>query len=153
MHFQKKQVEAELLYHRVLHLQALAGGTHSLTFTSTLISLALLLLSNGGKHVDEADEMLKKALQLREEVFGRDHPSCAVVIHNLSLVCAVRRNYMKAGKLLEESTETNRKAFGKRSQEVALGLMNIERLMVSQGNESLVGDLRDFLTEGGFKSW
>lgn len=145
LHFLKQYEQAEVSYRHVLQMRAFVNGTHDTDYVSTMNSLAVMKLDIGA--YDEAENLFKEALKLREDLFGREHPSCARILHNMSLVTAARRNYSWAGKLLEESIEINRKAFGKQSPEVALGLMNVEQLMISQGNENMTQEIKQYVDQ------
>jgi len=47
--------------------------------------------------------------------------------------------------------ETSRRNFGKKSPEVSRSLMNLESLLVSQGNAVLGEEIRGYLTEYGHR--
>ena len=53
------------------------------------------------------------------------YSECSLISLFLALTFAARRNYAYAGKILEESIEINRKAFGKKSPEVAIGYVSL----------------------------
>merc|ERR1711871_1207892 len=112
-------------------------------YSATLNSFGLMQLDRG--LVDEAEEMFKRAMTLRDQAVGRDHPAYAEVVHNRALTFAARRNYAYAGKIFEESIEINRKAFGKKSPEVAMGLKCMEALLISQGNGAMGEEIRAYL--------
>jgi hypothetical protein len=91
-------------------------------------------------------------MKLRESSLGKQHPSYGYAQHNLALVFAARRNYAWSGKTTEDAMEVSRRNYGKKSHEVSRSLMNLERLLVSQGNSFLGEEIRTYLVEYGHQN-
>jgi tetratricopeptide (TPR) repeat protein len=79
-----------------------AGTEHPSTLTS-MNNLALVL-SDQGKH-EQAEEMHRQALGLRETVLGKEHPSTLTSMNNLANVLRDQGKY-------EQAEEMHRQALG-----------------------------------------
>jgi tetratricopeptide (TPR) repeat protein len=71
---------------------------------STLMSMNSLamVLKDQGKY-EQAEEMLRQALRLRETVLGKEHPSTLMSMNNLAGVLMDQGKYERAEEMLQQS--------------------------------------------------
>ncbi len=70
------------------------------------------LFQNAAGHFAEAEEALRKALRLSEEIFGAGHPEHSHELRNLAMVRAARGDYAEALSLASQALQADEAAFG-----------------------------------------
>ena len=73
-----------------------------------------------------------RSLEIREKVFGKEHPDVANSLNNLAGIYHEQGKYEEAEPLLRRSLSIYKKAFGEESFEVAFGLNNLAVLICMQ---------------------
>jgi CHAT domain-containing protein len=83
----------------------------------------------------EAVEPARRALQVRREVWGEDHPASATSLYALAWVyyCTGRRQYAEAEPLLRQALAIRRRALGKDHPQYALILHDLAVLCETRG--------------------
>ncbi len=94
--------EAEPLYRRALDLRRKHLGVHHATAQS-MNNYGIFLRARGSEA--EAGSVLKEAVAMYSEVFGRDHPTMALPIGNYASWMLDNGSLAEAQKLLEESLD------------------------------------------------
>ncbi|MBC7817249.1 MAG: CHAT domain-containing protein, partial [Planctomycetaceae bacterium] len=124
--------EAEALYSRAFSTWDKASeSVGAATLAGHFHDLALLF-SRQGRYA-EALAIYRKALKLREEALGHDHPELAPLLTNLAVVLDARGDKAEAEKLYRRSLEIQRKAFGNQHPSLATNLHNLAALFTDQG--------------------
>ncbi|MBM4271677.1 MAG: tetratricopeptide repeat protein [Deltaproteobacteria bacterium] len=105
------------------------------------------------KKYEEAISYAKKALAIREKVFGRDHPEVSQILDTLGWLGYSAERYKEAEPFYQRSLEIKEKAFGQRDARVALTLWylaHIRRNMERYGEaESLYKRALSIYESGG----
>lgn len=89
-------------------------------------------LFNGGKYV-EAEPLYLRALAIREEVRGPEHPDVAESLNNLGLLYVRQGQYAKAEPFYQRALAIREKALGLDHRAVAQSLNNLAWLYYEQG--------------------
>jgi tetratricopeptide (TPR) repeat protein len=79
-------------------------------------------------HYLEAEEFLKRALEIRTTTSGPDHPETAIILNNLGRVAQARGERAKAHALFERAIRIWESALGPDHPDVANGLANLGAL-------------------------
>lgn len=85
-----------------------------------------------GRH-EEAEPWFREALEMRRELFGRDHPDVAESLHSLGIVLSERGDYEAAEDLLRESLALRRELRGNVDPDVAETLDDLAILLHLRG--------------------
>ena len=91
-----------------------------------------LALFNAGKY-DEAEPLYLRALAIREEVRGADHPDVAESLNNLGLLYRTQGQYARAEPMFHRALAIREKAFGLEHDAVAQSLNSLAWLYYEQG--------------------
>ena len=92
---QSNNAEAQFL-HTLKNAEALGQGNPLLL--SSLYSLAAFYREQG--EFDKAESQYKRALRLKEEMSGPDHPDVAMILHNYAALLRDARRYREAENLI-----------------------------------------------------
>ena len=84
---------------------------------------------------DSAAAILEKALSIRRELFGRDHPDVAESMTNLGQVLYDKSDFAAAEPLYREGLEIRRKIFGREHAKVAESLNGLGTLLDAKGED------------------
>jgi len=66
-----------------------------------------------------AQKKLNKALRIREDCFGKEHPEVARTLHNIATLKVAQKSYNEAKELFERSLEIRKKVLGEEHPEIA----------------------------------
>jgi tetratricopeptide (TPR) repeat protein len=121
--------ERELLTE--LH-EAEQKGSDDLPFASTLYNLAILRRQQG--RLAEAEQLYRRALEIRERQEGPGHPDVATTLNNLAGMEAAQGQYDGARPLLERALAIRQAALGNEHVLTAESLNNLALLYAAQGN-------------------
>lgn len=83
--------------------------------------------------LDQAEHLLKNALEIREGLFGKSHTDTAESMNHLASVYVARTEYKKAGPIFREALAIER-GFNENSPKVADLLNNIAQVELNTGN-------------------
>src|SRR5262245_46599793 len=97
-----------------------------------IISYLGLALDQAG-HYTEAEPYLNRALAIRENALGADHPSTAESLNNLAELYRLQGKYAEADPLYKRALDITEKALGADHPSTATSLNNLASLYVSQG--------------------
>jgi CHAT domain-containing protein/Tfp pilus assembly protein PilF len=89
-------------------------------------------LTNAGRYAD-AIPIAQRALTLRENALGRDHPDVATSLNNLAFLYVRQGRYAEAEPLYQRSLAIREKALGRDHPDVAISLNNLAILYYSEG--------------------
>src|SRR5262249_8707567 len=81
----------------------------------------------------EAEPLLERALAIRRQAFGKDHPLVALSLESLAREEMARRNFERADSLLQESLDARERTLGPSHPEVANALIRLAELCELQG--------------------
>jgi tetratricopeptide (TPR) repeat protein len=81
----------------------------------------------------EAEPLLKRALEIKENVLGKDHPSVARSMNNLALLYYAQGKYTEAEPLFRGALAILEKVLGKDHPDVAILLNNLAGLYIDEG--------------------
>ena len=81
----------------------------------------------------EAEALHQRALKLREDILGKEHPDVAQSLNNLATVYLEQRRYSEAISLYERALEIWKKTRGEDYYKLAAGLNNLASLYEVQG--------------------
>jgi eukaryotic-like serine/threonine-protein kinase len=90
-----------------------------------------------------AEAMHRRALDLRKELYGNEHPDIADSLHNLGDVLAGNGNYSEAEALHREALAMRQKLFGAEHPQVAKSLLNVAEVVWRQGGRSAEAESLD----------
>jgi len=121
--------ERELLAE--LH-EAEQKGSNDLPFATTLYNLAILRRQQG--RLAEAEQLYRRAMEIREREEGPNHPDVATTLNNLAAVQAAQGHYDAARPLLERALAIRQAALGNEHVLTAESLNNLALLYAAQGN-------------------
>jgi len=109
-----------------------AKGADDLALADTLYNLAILRRQQG--QLDEAEQLYRRALTIREQHQGPNHPDVATVLNNLAALEAALGHYDAARPLLERALSIRQTALGGDHVLTAESLNNLALLNAAQGN-------------------
>jgi tetratricopeptide (TPR) repeat protein len=110
---------------------SLAGDPVGLGEANRLSYVALVSEATGA--YAEAQALQERALALREQALGPDHPSIAGNLNNLATVHHARGAYAEARALLERALAIQEKALGPDHPEIAMSLTNLANVYYETG--------------------
>ncbi|NEP23597.1 tetratricopeptide repeat protein [Moorena sp. SIO3I6] len=93
------------------------------------------VLYQQGKYSD-AIPLAKRALEIRQEILGEEHPDVASSLNNLALLYQSQGRYAEAEPLLQQALALRKKLLGEDHPDVAESLNNLAVLYHSQGRYS-----------------
>jgi CHAT domain-containing protein len=89
----------------------------------------------------EAGPLLQKALDIRRQVLGEDHPDTARSYNNLAMNLHAQGKYAEAGPLLQKALDIWRQALGEDHPSTATGYNNVAMILNAQGKYAEAGPL------------
>lgn len=107
-------------------------GSDELALASTLYNLAILRRQQG--QLDEAGQLYRRGLEIRERKQGPNHPDVATVLNNLAALEAARGRYDVAQPLLERALTIRETGLGDEHILTAESMNNLALLYAAQGN-------------------
>jgi tetratricopeptide (TPR) repeat protein len=127
----RAQKKAEQALLAELHNAEQQGGD-DLALATTLYNLAILRRQQG--RLDEAAQLYRRGLQLRERKQGPNHPDVATILNNLAALEAARGRYETAQPLLERALTIRQTGLGDEHILTAESMNNLALLYAAQGN-------------------
>jgi tetratricopeptide (TPR) repeat protein len=107
-------------------------GGEDLALAGTLYRLAILRRQQG--EFAEAEQLYRRALEIRERVQGPNHPDVAMVLNNLAALEVAQGSYDVARPLLERALAIRQTALGDDNVLTAESLSNLALLQAAQGD-------------------
>jgi tetratricopeptide (TPR) repeat protein len=107
-------------------------GTQDLALAGTLYRLAILRRQQGD--FAEAEQLYRRALEIRERVQGPNHADVAMVLNNLAALEAAQGHYDAAQPLLERALAIRQTALGEDNVLTAESLSNLALLHAAKGD-------------------
>ncbi|KAK0623518.1 hypothetical protein B0T14DRAFT_425965 [Immersiella caudata] len=98
----------------------------------SLLSKVGQSFQNLGKY-KEAEQMHQQALQLREKVLGKEHPSTLTSMNNLGNVLDGQGKYEEAEQMHQQALQLNEKVLGKEHPSTLDSMNNLGNVLGSQG--------------------
>jgi tetratricopeptide (TPR) repeat protein len=120
-----------LLPHALLSLHRAAAQEASLPLAS-LASKAAQYLHERGRYA-QAELLYQRALRIREQVLGPEHPEVAASLNSLANLSWEQGQYPGAERLLQRALQIREQALGPEHPEVAASLNNVAILAFEQG--------------------
>lgn len=124
----EKETERELLAEL---RESEEKGTSNLALATTLYNLAIMRRQQGA--FAEAEQLYRRALEIREREEGPNHPDVATTLNNLAGLEAAQGHYEAAQPLLERALHIRQTALGENAL-TAQSLNNLALLYAAQGN-------------------
>jgi len=106
------------------------GAAHPSTLTS-MNNLANVL-DNQGKY-EQAEEMHRQALRLKETVLGKEHPSTLTSMSNLASVLRNQGKYEEAEQMHRQTLELRETVLGKEHHDTLISMNNLALVLKSRG--------------------
>ena len=114
---------------------------HSLAEAMALANAKLVAVSSNNlaqllqrtNRLDEAEPLMRSALEIDEIAFGRQHPTAAVRSNNLAGLLHATGRFREAEPLMRRALEIDESAFGKQHPAVAGDLNNLATLLQETG--------------------
>jgi tetratricopeptide (TPR) repeat protein len=125
-----KQCE-RLLPHALLCLQRAGAADESLALASLAYRVAQYLRTRG--RYTEAEPLLRRALQIREQAQGPEHPDVARVLNYLAVLYWSQGRYTEAEPLYQRALQIREQAQGPEHLDVAISLNNLADLYLECG--------------------
>jgi CHAT domain-containing protein/tetratricopeptide (TPR) repeat protein len=123
--------EARACLQRSLTIRERLGADHA-GVVDPLESLAALSARMG--NLDEATQLAKRALAIKEQSLGKDHPDVASSLETLGKILRQSEDYAQARVAFERALEIREKTLGSDSPAVNLSLVLLADLNVDTGN-------------------
>ncbi|MBI5521414.1 MAG: tetratricopeptide repeat protein [Desulfarculus sp.] len=128
---QGKLVEAEELYHQVLHIDENTIGKEHPNYANHLHNLSSVLADQG--KLSEAEKCCRQALDIDENTIGKEHPNYANHLHNLSSVLADQGKLEEAEILYRQALAIDEKAIGHEHLYYGYHLANLAQVLHKRG--------------------
>jgi tetratricopeptide (TPR) repeat protein len=112
------------------NVNQVAGGEHPDTLTS-MNNLALVL-SNQGKY-EQAEEMYRQVLRLKETVLGKENPSTLTSMNNLAEVLRNQGKYEQAEEMHRQKLRLCETMLGKEHPDTLISIDNLALVLRDQG--------------------
>jgi len=124
-----------LLYRRAILIRERTLGRDSPALAATLSNLSVQLTRDGSpEDIDEGERLLRRGLEIRQQVYGEEHYEVA---HSLNLLGNLmqyqRKDYAEAEKLYTKSLRIRCKYYSRHSERVGQTLNNLAALARAQG--------------------
>jgi tetratricopeptide (TPR) repeat protein len=107
-------------------------GTDELALATSLYNLAILRRQQG--ELADAEQLYRRALEIRERRLGPTHPDVATTLNNLAALEAAQGNYDAAQPLLERALSIRQAALGDAHVLTAQSMSNLALLYAAQGD-------------------
>lgn len=101
-------------------------------FTIQTLNNLAVLYGKRGKYKD-AEPLCKRALEIREEALGRDHPDVAKQLNNLALLCQNQGKYDEVELYYQRALEIYELTLGPDDPNVAKTKNNLASCFLKQG--------------------
>ncbi|KAK0741212.1 P-loop containing nucleoside triphosphate hydrolase protein [Schizothecium vesticola] len=114
------------------HALQLWNGTDDEKATPDLLFKVGESFHNLGKY-KEAEQMHRQALQLKEKVLGKEHPSTLASMNNLALAFDSQGRYEEAEQMHRQALQLKEKVLGKENPETLSSITNLANALQIQG--------------------
>ena len=121
--------------------------TNGQSTVSTLDSLASELKAQG--KFDEAEPLLREALEVESKRYGSRHPNTLISIGNLGGLLKVKGDFAVAEPLLCEALEVKRETLGSRHPSTLFSISNLGSLLQAKGDHTAAVPLSARRWRGG----
>jgi tetratricopeptide (TPR) repeat protein len=120
---------------------ALAVAEHAQEYGVAPAQVSLLLNQTGlylksRAQYAQAEPLFRRALEIREKIYGPDHPGVATVLNNLAELLRDQGQYAQAEPLYRRALKIREKAYGPDHPDVATVLNNLAGLLRAQGQHA-----------------
>lgn len=133
--------EAELLLREALAALG-ASGEGTLEGARVNNGLAVVLRQKGD--LQGAEELYRKALEIREKRLGNNHPEVATTLNNLGLLRVLQGDLAGAEQLLRRSLEARRSQLGEQHSLVPASLINLGSVLAKlEKHDEAIASLRE----------
>lgn len=95
-----------------------------------------------------AEDMERRALEMREKVLGKEHPATLVSLSNLALVLQNQGKYKQAEEMNRRALEGYEKVFGKEHPGTVTSLSNLAMVLQNQGKYNQAEEMNRRALEG-----
>jgi tetratricopeptide (TPR) repeat protein len=98
-----------------------------------------LVCNNGGYYLicqgryEEAEPLIKRALEIRERMLGANHPDTAISLNSLAVIYENQGRYKEAEPLIKRALEIRERALGGNHPDTATSLNDLAGVYESQG--------------------
>jgi tetratricopeptide (TPR) repeat protein len=134
---QGRYAEAESLYRKACSADEKSGGANDLGLATALANLGTLYRDHEQFDVRQAEIPLLRALAIRENMLGKEHPETADIVSDLSLLYFYEKDFARAEQFALRALPIEEKAFGAGSLRVSTTL---NRLGISERD---LGNFKD----------
>ncbi|HEX8195301.1 MAG TPA: tetratricopeptide repeat protein [Pyrinomonadaceae bacterium] len=105
-------------------LLAKAKETNDLNLEAEMLNDLATLYQSQNKY-EKAKPLYKKALQIRKQILGEDHPETANTYNNLAVLLFSQRKYKEAEPLLKKALQIREEVLGKNHPDTATSYNNL----------------------------
>lgn len=109
-----------------MHLEKLVSHISNEKMADLFDRIGLQMNLTAGNY-DVVREYYEKSLEIKEEIYGRDHLQTAMTLNNLGNLMGTLRNFEKMKAYLTRALDIHERHFGKQHPEVAITLGNLGR--------------------------
>jgi len=127
--YQQEQALAFKYFSKAAELQKELGLEED--FAPTLSNLAYLYYLQG--RYNQAELLLRQALDLMKHLMGEEHPAVATNLDNLATLYYSQGRYSETESLYQQALDLRRHLLGEEHPDVAVSLNNLAHLYSSQG--------------------
>jgi tetratricopeptide (TPR) repeat protein len=128
---QGELAQAEQAYRAAVE-EALALGDDDLRVATSLTELGQLKVRQGD--FEQAEELLSRALAIRQRKLGAEHPELTILLENLARLCFNRNDCAAATPLLTRLLAVKERTLGEEHPDVATILTALSRSRSVEGN-------------------
>ena len=128
----KQYVEAESLYQKACAAYEKSGGANDVGLARAFANLGMLYRDEPQFDIRKAEPFLKRALAIRENILGAEHPDTAKTLSDLSLLYFYEKKPAAAEEFARRALPLEEKTFGAESLQVSTTL---NRLGISQRDQ------------------
>ena len=89
----------------------------------------MAILLQDTNRVEEAESLMRRALEIDEATFGEEHPIVAMHLNNLAMLLQDTNRFDEAEPLMRRALEIGLAAFGEKNPIVATNLNNLATLL------------------------
>jgi tetratricopeptide (TPR) repeat protein len=123
-HLSRPERATELLEH-VLKTRLLYWGLRHDETLATMNELSMAYLGLGRQRYSDAEQLCRKALQMRISILGEEHAYTLWSVNNLSKICCARGYYDEAARMLEKILPVVIRTLGKAHVGMTMTIYNL----------------------------
>jgi tetratricopeptide (TPR) repeat protein len=127
----RKPGEAESVLTEALEIAERLGGENGKALQPKILSSLGSVYASSGD-LARSRETYEKALDLKQEIVGADHPDVAVILDRLAGVCQFQNQFDQAEEYLTRALEIRKKKIGSEDQRTAALYFNLGELYLAQ---------------------